>query len=108
MKKQKHQGIQVGIVCLTFGTIFAIADTIMFMNGKVFPVMIALAPPLTLVGIGFLIVPGYRVAPEVPEKERPKEWWKKSSKTNKLVWIMEMLTGLAIGIWLMISFTKFG
>ena len=107
MKKQKQMGIQMGIICLAFGIIFLIVNIVMFMNDKVYPVMLILSPPLIFSGVGFLVLPGIKVPPEIAEKERPKYWWKNSPIQHKLVWIIEMITGLAIGIWLMVSYTKF-
>ena len=97
----------MGIVCLVFGIIFLIVNVVMFMNDKIYPVMLALTPPLIFSGIGFLVLPGIDVPPEIPEKERAKFWWKNSLNQHKMVWLIEILSGLAIGIWLMFSYTGF-
>ncbi len=104
---KKHMGTQMGIGSLAFGIILVITDIVMFNFGKVFPVMIVIAPALVLAGIGFLILPGVDPPASVPEKQRAKAWWKGSPMLNKTVWVVEIITGLSIGVWLMISYTKF-
>ena len=104
---KKHMGTQMGIGCVIIGIILVITDMVMFNFGKVFPVMIVLAPPLVLAGIGFLVLPGTDPSADVPEKQRAKAWWKGSPMLNKMVWMVEIITGLAIGVWLLISYTKF-
>ena len=106
-KKMRPQGIQFGIVCLVFGTAAAITDVVAYFNDRVFTTIMGLTPMLLLSGIVFLIVPGNNPPAEVPDKERPKMWWKTSSTMNKLVWIVTALAGIAIGLTLVFTYTDF-
>jgi hypothetical protein len=107
MKTRKPQGIQMGIVSIVFGAILLIANLWMLNNGKVFPVMLAITPPLILSGIMYLLMPGTNPAPEVPEGKRVVTWWKISPLKNKIVWILAILVGSFIGVYLMITYTSF-
>ncbi len=107
MKQKKPLGIQMGIACLLFGMVFGIADLIIYERGKVYPAILVLTPILILSGIIFLLMPGNEPPPEIPKNIRVKTWWKISPTINKVIWASAMLIGLAIGIWLMISFADF-
>jgi F0F1-type ATP synthase membrane subunit a len=107
MKKRKPQGIQFAIVCLVFGVAAAVANTAMYFNGKVFPVLLAVTPFLLLAGISLLTLPGANPPDEVPDNQRIGHWWKNSAGSAKAVWISSAIAGLAIGVWMMFTFTNF-
>ena len=107
MTKPRRVGIQMGIVSLAFGVVFLVANAVLFASGKLFPVMLALTPPLILAAVAFFAMPGSEPPPEVPANLRVKAWWKDSPPACKLAWIAAMAIGLCGGLWLMFSYTKF-
>ena len=99
-------GIQVGITTIAFAIVFTIVNYYMYRQGKVFAAMLVMTPMLILAGIAFLLLPGDDPPPETPEKKRASEWWKRSPLKNKLIWITAMIVGLALGVWLMVTYVK--
>ena len=106
MKKTKPMGIQMGIATLVIAAVFTLANCFMYMMGKAYTVMLVMTPMLILGGISFLVFPGTEPAPGVPANKRPAEWWKRSPLKNKLIWITAMIVGLALGVWLMVTYVK--
>lgn len=107
MKNRKPQGIQMGVVSILLGVVLLIVNAVMLTMGKIFPVILAVTPPLILSGIMFLIMPGINPPPEIPEKKKAKYWWKNSPLINKTVWLFAIIVGLIAGIYLMVKFTNF-
>ena len=100
-------GIQIAVTCLVFGLAGLISIVITYMNRNIYPVVMAITPGLILASLAFFIAPSEDPSPEVAAKDKVKKWWSIAPVKNKILWIISMAAGLAIGFYFTFTLTDF-